>query len=79
MKNFIIWDRIQGRYISFSATDSKSRVGALYLSNVYNKTGKFKVLEDLHTDNVITMNGETKQIRDILLKVKHSGKKSLQQ
>jgi len=56
IKDFIIGDRIQGRYISFSATDSESRVGVLHLSNMYNKIGKFEVLEEVNANDLAIMN-----------------------
>ena len=73
MRNFTIGDGIQGRYIFFSATDSESRVGVLYLSNIYNKTGKFKVLEQLSADDITTMEGQSKEVSNLLLSIKSNG------
>ena len=73
MRDFIIGDGVQGRYISFSATDSESRVGALYLSNIYNKIGKFEVLEQLSADDIAIMEGQSKEVRDLLLSIKSNG------
>ena len=72
--DFVIGDETQGRYILFSAIGSKCRVRAFYLSNVYNKKGKFEVLEELRIDDLATINGQIKQTRDILLNVKSNRK-----
>jgi len=75
MKDFKIRDGSQGQYILFKSVGLENRVVALHLSNVYNKTGKFKVLEQVSTNNKATFEGKTMEIRDLLLKVKVNGQK----
>ena len=45
MKDFKIGNRSQGWYMSLRSINLKNRVGALNLSNIYNKIGNFEVLE----------------------------------
>ena len=50
-------------------------MGALHLSNMYNKIRKYEVLKEVNMNDLAIINKQKKEIRDILLNTKLNGKK----
>ena len=61
----------------FSIIDLENRVGALYLSNVYNKQGKFEVLYQVNANDKVIFEGIIKELSDTLLGIKTKNRQKI--
>ena len=65
-------NRSHTRYVSFKGTSANDRLGALHANNMININGKakYKVLEDVSVNQIITVGGSRVWMKDYLLSLK---------
>ena len=66
----VLQDRDYTRYVSFKGTSADNMLGILHTNNMVNIKAKYKVLEDLSVNQLVTTNQGIIQIKDYLLSLK---------